>query len=358
MKLTLSGQEPYSVLMSHLRPALLLAVAVVGSGGARAAASADQSVWMTAISSKYVVVDLSTGDLDGDGAPETAACYREDVGRTAQQSGVVILKGKAPDQQVVWHAQLDNVLCEKVRISGKKVGVLLEGKQQLAWTYGDQIKFKKDKGGLYQTASVKASSQADPAHSADKAIDGDLVTSWAEGASGTGIGQTLTIHFAKPTDIAALGILAGSGASNRSFFDSNRIHRGSIEAKTEADLGDSSAGLDFSSLGIDSIGDRVEFLCENKPVVTYVQVDKKGVVELQIRIESVYLGDKRDETNIAEVDVVPLLSLSETVDRATAVKAKGETGPGAKGPDGQVNDGKEAVKNLDKDGRSVVPDDL
>jgi hypothetical protein len=36
---------------------------------------------------------------------------------------------------------------------------------------------------------------------------------------------------------------------------------------------------------------------ENKPQVTYVRLGKKGVVELHVRIESVYLGDKKDDTH-------------------------------------------------------------
>jgi hypothetical protein len=53
-------------------------------------------------------------------------------------------------------------------------------------------------------------------------------------------------------------------------------------------------------------------------------VNKKGVVELQLRVESVYLGDKRDETHIAEIEIVPLLGLSDTLDKATTVKPKAE----------------------------------
>ncbi len=335
---------------------------------APARAAAEQSVWLTALSAAYVVMDINTGDVDGDATAETVVCYREDVGRTAQRSGIVILKGKAPDQMPVFHVQLDSALCEKVRIANGKVGILLQGKQQLVWSYGDQIKFRRNPGGLYATATIKASSAMDPSHAADRAVDGDLTTSWAEGAAGTGIGQTLTVRFAKPTDVGAIGIFAGSAVSSRAFFDANRIHRGSIEAKTSSDMGDSASGLDFASLGIDSIGDRSEFTCENKPLVTYVDVQKKDVVELQIRVESVYLGDKRDETHIAELDIVPLLSLSETVDRATPVKT-GSAVPSVAVPvPGAVQiapasaapaavSGDDSIKKLDGSG-SIVPDDF
>jgi hypothetical protein len=335
----------------------LLCAAAASLGGGANAAATEQSAWMSALSAAYVVVDVTSGDVDGDGKNEMVACYREDVGRSAQTSGIVILAGKGSDQKPVFHVQLHDVLCEKVRVSGRKVGILLAGNQQLTWTYGEQIRFRNDKGGLYQAATVKGSSTAAPQYGAEKAIDADLSTSWAEGATGTGIGQSWTIRFAKPTDVSALGIFAGRGDSARAFTDHNRIHRASIEAKTEADLGDASAGLDFSSLGIDSMGDRSEFSCENRPSVTYVRVDRRGVVELQIRIESVYLGDKRDETHIAEIDVVPLLSLSETVDRATAVKAR-EPETKKKAPEVKLPDGDDALKRLDESKGSVVPDDF
>jgi Nicotine adenine dinucleotide glycohydrolase (NADase) len=359
-KLTLWHKPPYSGPMWSKGPACALFAVLTLAGSSRAAAAADQSVWMAALSSAYVVIDLTTGDLDGDGKTETAVCYREDVGRTSQVSGVMILRGKAPDQEPVFHVQLESVLCEKVRIANRKLGVLLQGNQQLTWTYGDEIKFRREKGGLYQTASVRGSTQTGPANAADKALDGDLMTSWAEGAAGTGIGQTLTIKFAKPTNIGAIGVLAGNGQGSRAFFDHNRIHRGSIEAKTEADFGDTGAGLDFASLGIESMGDRQEFTADNKPNVTYVRVDKRGVVELQLRIESVYLGDKRDETHIAELDIIPLLSLSETVDRAKALKPKEDAAPAPeekKAPAVKLPDGNDTVKRLDEGG-SAIPDDF
>lgn len=345
------------------RPAPLLgllsaAAVVAGAGSARAIAAADNGPWLTALSSAFVVMDMSSGDLDGDGREETVVCYREDVQRTEQVGGVMVLSGKAPDLKPVFHVQLE-ALCEKVRIQGRKLGMLLEGNRQLVWDYGDQVKLRTDKNSFRARLQARASSSTDAAHGADKAIDGDLFTSWAEGSSGTGLGQTLTIKLPRPMNIGSIGIFAGSGAGRRAYFDSNRVHRGSVEAKTEADLGDAAAGLDFASLGIDSIGDRLEFTCENEPVVTWVHVGKKGVVELQIRIESVYLGDKKDDTHIAEIEIVPVLSLSETLDRATELKPKAEPKPAAPAPapEKPEADTAEAVKKLDASGGSLIEDD-
>lgn len=343
-----------------LRPLAGLALAAVAAGPAAAAAASDNGPWLAALSSAFVVVDLSTGDLDGDGKDETVVCYREDTGRTQQTSGVAVYGGRAPDLRPIFHVQLDEILCEKARVSGKKLGVLLSDRKQLVWTPGEELKLRSDKAGLYAGLAAKGSSAA-PGFGPERAIDGDLGTAWAEGASGTGIGQTLTLTLPKPTDVGYVAIHSGSGAGSRAFFDANRIHRGSLRAKTEADVGDTAAGIDFSSLGIDAIGDRIEFACENKAQVLYIPVNRKGVVELQFRIESVYLGDKKDDTQIAEVEIVPLLGLADTVDRARAAKPKDAPATGGKPADDkkapQSPEGDEALKKLDESGGKLVTDD-
>jgi len=337
---------------------LVGAATVWHAGPARAAESADNGPWLSALSGAFVVVDTATGDLDGDGRDETVLCYRRDAVATAQGSGVVVLAGKGPDARPVFHVQLAGVQCEKARIAGGRVGVLLPGSKQLAWAYGKELRIRNDKASPVAASAVTASSTLDPGHAASKAYDNDLSTSWAEGTAGTGIGQALTIRLAKPTDVGSVALLCGEGNGLRSFLDKNRVHRGSIETKTEADLGDADAGIDFSSLGISSIGDRIEFNCENKPQIVYVPVGKRGVVELSVRIDSVYLGDKKDDTHIAEVEIVPLLDPSQTIDRARDLKKKadddGEVGGAPPVPDIDVEG---ATKKLDEGGRSIIPDD-
>ncbi len=339
----------------------VLALAALAAGPASAAAASDNGPWLAALSTAFVVVDMSTGDLDGDGKDETVVCYREDTGRTQQTSGIAVFTGRAPDLRPAFHAQLDETLCEKVRVSGKKLGILLADHKQLVWSPGEELKLRSDKGSLHAGIRASATSSA-PGTSPDRAVDGDLGTSWAEGSSGTGIGQTLTLTLPKPTDVGFVGIHSGSGAGSRAFFDSNRIHRGSLRAKTEADVGDTAAGIDFSSLGIDAIGDRIEFTCENKAQVVYVPVNRKGVVELQVRVESVYLGDKKDDTHVAEVEVVPLLGLSETLDRARAAKPKDASVSGGKGTEEKPQPppntaGDDALKKLDEGGGKLVNED-
>ena len=330
----------------------------LGSGGARGGEPVENGQWMTALSSAFVVVDMSAGDLDNDGRDETALCYRHDLATTTQGSGVVVLQGKGPEAKPVFHVQLSDTLCEKVRIAGGRVGVLLPGNKQLAWAYGKEIHFRSDKASPVAAKSVSASSTLDPSHAASKAYDNDLATSWAEGADGTGIGQTLTVRLDHAVDVGAVALLCGDGNGQRAFLDRNRVHRGSIETKTEADLGDADSGIDFSSLGISTIGDRIEFACENKPQITYVDVGKRGVVELTIRIDSVFLGDKKDDTHIAEVEIVPVLDPTQTLDRARDVKKKADTEAEATTTTATIGvDVDASTKKLDDGGRSIVPDD-
>ena len=296
----------------------LLLVGLALSGPATAASSADNGPWLNALTTAFVLLDLTTGDLNGDGKDDTVMCYRENLGRTDQGSGIAILSGVGNEAKPVFQVQLEGANCEKVRVNGRKLGILLSGNKQLTWTYGDEVRFRGDHSSSVPNKAqvvikdVTASSTLDAAHSAKNIIDNDLTTSWAESAAGTGIGELITVRFGRPADIAFIAIFTGDGSNQRAFFDKNRVHRGSIETKTAADLGDASAGIDFGSLGIDSIGDHVEFTCENKPQVTYVKVNKRDVVELELRIESVYLGDKRDDTSIAELEIVPIFSYSHT----------------------------------------------
>jgi hypothetical protein len=350
----------HSMRVGHV---VALLTCLVAAAPLEAAPPPDSGPWLTALGSTYVLLDLSTGDLDGDGRDETVACYREDLATTDQSSGVVVLQGKGTDLKPVFHVQLYQALCDKVRVNGRKLGVLLSsGAQQLVWTYGEDLFFRGDKRALVVPKSVTATSTTGSANAPARAFDNDISTSWAEGAEGTGIGQSITVKLERALDIGAVGIFCGNGAGPRPFFDHNRLHRGSVEVKTEADLGDENAGFDFSSLGIDSIGDRVEFSCENRPEITYVHLGKRGVVELTVRIDSVYLGDKKDDTHIAEVEIVPRLARNQTLDKATPTKKPKPAAAATEADDDAANsdvDVDGATTKLDDGGRGIaIEDDL
>jgi hypothetical protein len=356
--------------MQKVLPALFFLAPALAVGLPGRAATPENGPWLNALTTAYVLVDLQTGDLDGDGKPETAVCYRESLDNTNALSGIAILSPKGDVATPVFHVQLEPS-CEKVRINGRKLGILLATKtgekKQLVWTYGTEIKFR-GQGDRLSGSAVRATTSM-PGNEPAKAFDGDLSTAWAEGKAGTGIGQSITIRFPRPTDVGALAVFGGDGTGKRGYLDNNRIHRGSVEAKTEADLGDVQAGIDFKTLGIESIGDRVEFELENRPEVKYLPIHKKGVVELQLRIDSVFLGDKRDDTRVAEIEIVPMLTLAETLDAATSLKnvAKDEKKPATAAPssgkptakvdDGTATRAEASLKSLDSQGGSLVDDE-
>ncbi len=132
-------------------------------------------------------------------------------------------------------------------------------------------------------------------------------------------------------------------------------------------MGDESAGIDFADLGIDMGGDRIEFSLENRPEVRYLRVDKRDVKVIKLRIESVYLGNRRDDTHIAEFEIIPMLSLRETLDRARpmakAPKKEPDAGPAPEGelrapPKATIRDDSDrankALEDLDGDRRSII----
>lgn len=62
---------------------------------------------------------------------------------------------------------------------------------------------------MVNPSGVTASSEL-PDHQASATIDGFDNTWWTEGSPGDGTGETLTITFAEPTDLARIGFLAGA----------------------------------------------------------------------------------------------------------------------------------------------------
>lgn len=315
--------------MSRLTlPALLLVPALAGATSARGEAQA-KSPWLDALSSAFVVLDMTEGDVDGDGRSESVVCYQDNPENPYSAGGVAILGERGGAIRPLFHVRLEQTWCEEVQVRGRKVGMLLRSRTrdktrgQLVWTYGKEIHWQGTPGHFLDGAKITASSSlAGGANGPAGALDGDLRTSWAEGASGTGIGEKLTIVLPRPMDIAYVAIYGGHAGGSREFLERNRVHRASIEARSTADLGDDVAGIDFSELGIEVGGDRIDFTLENRPQVTYVRIDKEDVSELELRIDSVYLGRTLDDTHIAELEIVPRLDLSETLDRARPLSAQ------------------------------------
>jgi hypothetical protein len=358
--------------ISLMAIALLPAVATAAS--ARGSTPPQKTAWQTAIADSFNVQHTTTGDLNSDGITETISCYLEEKSSGGSDSGVVIFQNRGSLESPVFHVVLKDSVCKQLKVKGSKLGILsLKGasKEKIIWTYGKEIVFSSDVRHPLnpETLKITSSDQGYATENERSVLDGKLDTSWSEKTAGTGIGQTITIRFSSPQEIGYLGIFAGHGGGKREFYDHNRVHRMSILTQTEADLGDDDAEIDFSDFGIDIGGDRIEAVIQDKGALTYIPVGKKNVLQIEFRIDSVYLGKKRDETHIAEIEIIPSVgknSLSAKPLPLAKRPGKSNVSPRKESaPSQKVNatgqDRKERIDGLldalDSTGRSVVSTD-
>ena len=139
--------------------ALLLLPALSAAKDARGAQS-DDGPWMAALQERFVVLDVTTGDLDGDGTEETALCYENP--RWTGHVGLVVLKRNRGSLNPAFHAVVE-LTCEKVKIASGRVGIQQEkgarGPPQVVWKYGSQLVFAGDEGHPIRGTRASASSE-------------------------------------------------------------------------------------------------------------------------------------------------------------------------------------------------------
>ena len=134
-----------------------------------------------------------------------------------------------------------------------------------------------------QPVSSKASSELDD-NTAEKAIDGQEVTSWQEDVAGYGQGENLTLKFEKTYTVKYLALKLGSWKDDAAYEQNNRPKE-----------------LDIQT---DHLIRKVTFSDEKKEYwVTFSDTCKTS--ELKLIIEQVYRGLKTswNDTCIAEVQV-------------------------------------------------------
>lgn len=302
----------------------LVACALCGlawSAGSAAWAGEDEggykkSQFFRGITLQYVVTDVAQADLDGDGQAEVVIGFREPQDAIDQQGGVLVLKRSGGEFRVAWHAMFEKMYPRKVAVRPGALSLELVQKSSAGdrslprvLERGKDFFLRGDPGAPFEGIGIKASSTLKggvvaPAH----VFDGDLKTAWAEGSDGTGVDESISLHFKQPVNLALIGVLHGDYRGKRQWVDSNRLHRAEVTVETAQDRYDADSDVDLGEdLGLGLYGDRVDLSFTNQPLMRYFKLLKRNVTSLELKITSVLLGEKNDDTYIAEIDLVELI---------------------------------------------------
>ncbi|MFH1808887.1 MAG: hypothetical protein ABIJ09_09085 [Pseudomonadota bacterium] len=292
-----------------------------------------------ALSENFRVTSVVTADLDEDRVDEVAVAYRTSSSSATPEGGLLVLKPTGGAWRPVFHVFFDSTYASE--LAGQKGQLELtlvrssaagDEERLLEWKYGEQFVFNgHERSALRNLKASATTTMKGGSAYASNAIDNDLDTAWAEGVGGTGVGESITLKLARPIGVGLLGMFPGKNTDDKAFKRANRVHRATLEIQTESDVGDEASALDFSDLGIDIAGDTEELAFENKPEFRYFKLKRRKALNLIIKLDSVYLGDKEDDTYIAEIEIVPLLPRTETLDKAKKKPAKSGAAPSVKG---------------------------
>jgi hypothetical protein len=134
--------------------------------------------------------------------------------------------------------------------------------------------------------SASTSLKADPPQNA---FDGVKETFWAEAAHGNGTGQSLTVRFSAPVELARIGILSGDQTKPDTFA--------THPAPKALDL------VFYDANG--GVVKRTRIGLEQKPDFQRRDAEAKNVSRLVIRIADVYPAEKgtRSSASIAEIEL-------------------------------------------------------
>lgn len=121
----------------------------------------------------------------------------------------------------------------------------------------------------------------DVTHSASRAIDGDLTKAWVEGASGQGIGESITLTLSAESALSGITIYAGYQKSQDLYLKNSRPQR---------------ITLDFSD------GTQMTLTLEDVCDAQTFSFDETIAADsVTVTIDSVYEGTKYEDTVISEI---------------------------------------------------------
>ena len=133
-----------------------------------------------------------------------------------------------------------------------------------------------------------ASSEKDRKHGAGKAIDGANNTAWiSRPTKKNGQGESITIHFAKPTRVGAIVLLNGDETNAKSFAAQGRV---------------TSARLTFFNLRGQPIGKAHKCGFSDKQGKQTCKFDQKHVRIMKVRAIETAPGQKGDSVAITEIE--------------------------------------------------------
>ncbi len=163
--------------------------------------------------------------------------------------------------------------------------------------YGVTLLYGRYRDRRIKVASVEATSElsasGDKTYSADNLIDGDYTTVWAEGVSGTGVGETVTLHLDKEQYVYGVLICNGYTAGYDQYNNNGLI------TKAEADFGNGNyASEEFEGYGFE--GATAENLAESNH--TKLELESPVMTDtIIITITDAKSGAKYDDTCVSEI---------------------------------------------------------
>jgi hypothetical protein len=308
------------------------AVVVAAAAPSWAADEYKATLEYEALARDYKITKAFEEDADGDILKEAYVAFKDRQDDATTGGGVLVLKMRSGALRPWACIYLETGYPADLTVAagGKEWSLSVargdrapDDVKPLTLVVGKDVPVRGEPGDPFLGMKILASSTARSENVDVKYLyDQDVNTGWAEGASGTGIGESLTFEFKKAVGLGLVAMFSGKGTNPRDFRDYNRVHRAVLDISTQSNLGDTSANLDFADLGITSAGNKLDVTFPNRPEFKFIKVAEPEVLKAVFRIDSVYLGDRKDDTHVSEVFFCPLLSDAELDARYRKGKGK------------------------------------
>jgi len=251
--------------------------------------------YLAGLGDMVTVVRTVAVDLNDDGNPERATCWTTHDG---QHGGLLVVEMRADGPHRLAHVALRDAPCTTVAGDGHDILLSTRSKSR-----GDVV--HRVTPAMLEATSVPrvTATTSQTTHTALNAVDGSLATSWADNV-GTGIGERLVLQFDDPVAVAFLAVVGGRNDAVGSFVAHNRPHRIDITVRSAQEMS-ALRSLPLLRENDERMGARRQMTLQDRPSLTLLHIDAPHTTEIELRIDSVFLGTHVDDTHIADVHVVP-----------------------------------------------------